>query len=84
MNGFLIDTNVLSEYNRPQGPDLGVKRWLETTDRASQYVSVIRSRRSAKESSCSPREGDAASWKRGLNRIWRSGLQGGSYRWIER
>jgi predicted nucleic acid-binding protein len=41
MNGFLIDTNVLSEYNRPDGPDAGVKRWLEETDRPSQYVSVI-------------------------------------------
>jgi predicted nucleic acid-binding protein len=41
MNGFLIDTNVLSEYNRPRGPDAGVKRWLEATDRQSQHVSVI-------------------------------------------
>jgi predicted nucleic acid-binding protein len=41
MNGFLIDTNVLSEYNRPGGPDAGVKRWLETTARQSQHVSVI-------------------------------------------
>jgi toxin FitB len=41
MSGFLIDTNVLSEYNRPGGPDAGVKRWLETTDRRFQYVSVI-------------------------------------------
>ena len=41
MNGFLIDTNVLSEYNRPGNPNVGVKRWLETTDRKSQYVSVI-------------------------------------------
>ena len=41
MNGFLIDTNVLSEYNRPSGPDAGVKRWLESTDRKSQYASVI-------------------------------------------
>jgi predicted nucleic acid-binding protein len=41
MSGFLIDTNVLSEYNRPRGPDAGVKRWLETTDRQSQHVSVI-------------------------------------------
>jgi predicted nucleic acid-binding protein len=38
---FLIDTNVLSEYNRTGGPDPGVKRWLEKTDRQSQYVSVI-------------------------------------------
>lgn len=41
MSGFLIDTNVLSEYNRTGGPDAGVKRWLETTDRPIQYVSVI-------------------------------------------
>ena len=42
MNGFLIDTNVLSEYNRPGNPNVGVKRWLETTDRESQYVSVVK------------------------------------------
>jgi predicted nucleic acid-binding protein len=41
MSGFLIDTNVLSEYSRPGGPDAGVKLWLETTDRQSQHVSVI-------------------------------------------
>lgn len=41
MSGFLIDTNVLSEYNRPGGPDAGVKRWLETMERQSQHVSVI-------------------------------------------
>jgi len=41
MSGFLIDTNVLSEYNRPGGPDAGVKRWLETTARDLQHVSVI-------------------------------------------
>src|ERR1017187_5587937 len=41
MSGFLIDTNVLSEDNRPGGPDAGVKRWLETTDRQSQHVSAI-------------------------------------------
>ena len=41
MNGFLIDTNVLSEYNRMGAPNAGVKRWLETTDRQTQHVSVI-------------------------------------------
>jgi len=41
MNGFLIDTNVLSEYNRAGGPNVGVKRWLETTARELQHVSVI-------------------------------------------
>ena len=41
MSGFLVDTNVLSEYNRPSGPDAGVKRWLEATNRAAQFISVI-------------------------------------------
>jgi len=41
MNGYLIDTNVLSEYNRPGGPDPGVKHSLETTDRQTQFVSVM-------------------------------------------
>ena len=41
MSGLLIDSNVLSEYNRPRGSDAGVKRWLETTDRQSQAVSII-------------------------------------------
>jgi len=41
MSGFLIDTNVLSEYNRLGGPDRGVRLWLETTDRSQQFVSVI-------------------------------------------
>jgi hypothetical protein len=36
MNGFLIDTNVLSEYNRPGSPNAGVKHWLETTARELQ------------------------------------------------
>lgn len=41
MSGYLIDTNVLSEYNRTGDPDAGVKRWVETTDRQAQHVSVI-------------------------------------------
>lgn len=41
MSGFLIDTNVLSEYNRTGGPDPGVRLWLETTDRQTQHVSII-------------------------------------------
>src|ERR1039458_5842236 len=41
MNGFLIDTNVLSEYNRPGIPNAGVKHWLETMARELQHVSVM-------------------------------------------
>ena len=41
MNKFLIDTNVLSEFNRRGEPDLRVKRWLETADTESIYASVL-------------------------------------------
>ena len=41
MSGFLIDTNVLSEYNREQLPHAGVVKWLDTTPEASQYLSVL-------------------------------------------
>ena len=41
MNGFLIDTYVLSEYSRPEDPDVLVRAWLETAPRELQYVSVI-------------------------------------------
>jgi hypothetical protein len=41
LKGFLIDTNVLSEYNRPGELNPNVKRRLETTDRGSQYVSIL-------------------------------------------
>src|SRR5580692_10387160 len=41
MRGYLIDTNVISEYNREQVPHAGVVKWLDTTPEASQYVSVL-------------------------------------------
>jgi hypothetical protein len=41
MNGFLLDTNVLSEFNRRGEPDQRVKHWLETADTESLYASVL-------------------------------------------
>jgi toxin FitB len=42
MSGFLLDTNLLSEFNKPGGkPDEGVRRWLASTPKESQFVSVI-------------------------------------------
>jgi predicted nucleic acid-binding protein len=42
MSGFLLDTNVISEFNKHSGPDASVKRWVETTQLRYQFVSVIR------------------------------------------
>ena len=41
MRGYLIDTNVIAEYNREQLPHAGVVKWLDTTPEASQYLSVL-------------------------------------------
>jgi toxin FitB len=41
MTGYLLDTNVISEYNREGSPHPGVARWMETTPEALQYVSVL-------------------------------------------
>jgi predicted nucleic acid-binding protein len=41
MIGFLLDTNVLSEFNRRGEPDPLVHQWLEAADPDSLYVSVL-------------------------------------------
>ena len=41
MSGFLIDTNVLAEFNRRGEPDPRVKQWLEAADSGSLYISVL-------------------------------------------
>ncbi len=38
---FLVDTNVLSEFNQSQPPNFDVKSWLSSTPFSSIYVSVI-------------------------------------------
>src|SRR5271165_6640223 len=41
MSGFLLDTNVLSEFNRRGDPNPRVKQWLEVADPGSLYASVL-------------------------------------------
>ena len=41
MNGFLLDTNVLSEFNRRGQPNQRVKQWLEAANTDSLYASVL-------------------------------------------
>jgi predicted nucleic acid-binding protein len=41
MSGFLVDTNLISEFNRRGEPDQQVERWLTATPLESLYVSVI-------------------------------------------
>ena len=41
MSGFLLDTNVLSEFSRRGELDRWVKQWLEAADTDSLYASVL-------------------------------------------
>jgi predicted nucleic acid-binding protein len=41
MSGFLLDTNVLSEFSRRGEPDQRVKEWLAGQKLESLYISVI-------------------------------------------
>jgi len=41
MSAFLLDTNVLSEFNRRGGPNPFVRQWLEAADSGSLYASVL-------------------------------------------
>jgi predicted nucleic acid-binding protein len=41
MSGYLLDTNVISEYNREQLPHPRVVKWLDTTPESEQHISVL-------------------------------------------
>jgi predicted nucleic acid-binding protein len=41
VRGFLVDTNVLSEFSRRGEPDQRVKGWLKAAAPGSLYVSVL-------------------------------------------
>ena len=41
MNGYLIDTNVLSEFGKTQPPDPRVKQWIAFAEPASLFASVV-------------------------------------------
>ena len=40
MNGFLLDTNVISELIKPE-PDIHVLRWIEETEETILFLSVL-------------------------------------------
>jgi predicted nucleic acid-binding protein len=84
MSGFLIDTNVLSEYNRPGGPDAGVKRWLETTDRQSQHLSVITLAEIQKGIELLAEGKRRAQLEQWLKQDLKPGFPVGYFRWIAR
>jgi predicted nucleic acid-binding protein len=41
VTGFLLDTNVLSEFSRAGEPDQHVDRWLKATAEETLFASVL-------------------------------------------
>lgn len=41
MSGFLLDTNVISEYSRNRPPDARVKTWVDAQQEDTLYLSVL-------------------------------------------
>jgi predicted nucleic acid-binding protein len=41
MSGFLLDTNVISEFNRTLKPDIRVRAWLEAAENHTLHISVL-------------------------------------------
>jgi predicted nucleic acid-binding protein len=40
MNGYLLDTNVISEYSRPWPPEARVKMWVDAQSEDALHLSV--------------------------------------------
>lgn len=41
MRGYLLDTNVISEYSRTKLPDARVRSWVDAQVEASLYLSAL-------------------------------------------
>jgi len=41
MNGYLLDTNVISEYSRVRLPDARVKTWVDAQNEDALHLSVL-------------------------------------------
>lgn len=41
MNGYLLDTNVISEYSRKKSPDERLRNWVDSQNEATLYLSVL-------------------------------------------
>lgn len=41
MNGYLLDTNVISEYSRKQSPDVRLRKWVDAQNENTLHLSVL-------------------------------------------
>lgn len=77
MSGFLLDTNVLSEFNRRGRPDPHVKHWLEAADANSLTRVSSRLRKSDLDWSFFLQANGERSWRSGWIEICLHGLRAG-------
>jgi hypothetical protein len=52
MNGYLLDTNVVSEYSRARPPDAQVRKWVDAQREDSLHLSVLTLGEIRKERPC--------------------------------
>ena len=77
MNGYLIDTNVLSEFGKTQPPEPTVKQWIEAADPASLFASVVTWGELRKGIESKPTLSAVLVWNNGLNVICAIGFNPG-------
>ncbi len=82
MSGFLLDTNVISEFNRRGEPDRRVKQWLEAADTDSLYISALTLGEIRFGVELLPPVSGERSWSNGLIGTCRNGLKDESCRSI--
>jgi hypothetical protein len=82
MSGFLLDTNVLSEFSRRGEPDRRVKEWLEAADPDPLYASVLTFGEIRLGVELLPPVSGVRSWSDGLIGICRNGSKAESCRSI--
>ena len=41
MNGYLLDTNVISEYSRQKSPDERLRKWVDAQNEDTLHLSVL-------------------------------------------
>ena len=62
MRGYLIDTNVVSEYSRAQLPHAGVVKWLDRAAEVSQVLTLAEIEQRILRKGKGKRRGDLQRW----------------------
>jgi predicted nucleic acid-binding protein len=84
VKGFLLDTNVISEYSRAKPPDERVRRWVDAQDEESLYLSVLALGRIARvRVFCYP-EAKGTNWKPGWRQNFLSAFRIGCFQLTRR